>query len=362
MQSGGEKRQKGEPLKAIVQQGEIGFYPFNSIAVTALAAEQTNTVITGRDDAQSSKYRNLTEFQSGSQSVSLKGKFFTGLTDAFYRGKLPELVIVSSDMMGLPAFLEEFLDYLEKLCGLGFITPNDAEEMAALDKYVPQILIATYGVVYEVILDKLKIALNNLNALSLRQRERLLQKFSRGLITSAPDGYDLQLYPAIFFPSPVEIHLAGTKSLYLVKTTQILEAHQIPYQFNPNGELGVLELELSLAHRHLLSRTIPKILKEGVPLAFSPEDLTREMDNLGQQFDILPGLVTQSPRQGKAKPEKEIAFRLSAADVAMVHQLKSLARNVNATALLGMLDELGKILHLQVTVTHADDMMEPTSR
>lgn len=347
MQAGGEKSQKSDPLKAIVQTGEIGFYPLNSLSVSALFHGQTNCLIGNRDDKRCGQLRNQSEFEVSDQNIPIKNALFTGLCDAFYRGKLPELVVVTTDMTGIPAFIEELMDFLEKLSALGFLTSNDGDRVALLDRYVPQWVIGTYGVVFDAILEKLDTAIDNLGTLSARQEDRLLQKFTRAIFTSPEEGYDLALSSSLkLFGKPLAVNLAGSKSMYTVRTTQLLENHKIACHFNPNAELGILEWELNLAYKHMIHRILPLLTeRHQTVLGFTAETITGLMDTLGQKHGILPGLVVLTDSAPPALPMEQLT--LSAVDLAMLHQVKRLAESADVLELTSILDTLLHHVRLQ---------------
>jgi hypothetical protein len=338
MQSGGDKPRKSESLQAVVQAGTVGFYPLNSLGLSALQHQQAECIIGTRDDAASQKLRGQSELVVDKQTLNIQGKVFTGFSDAFYRGKLPELVIVTSGMLEVPIFIEELMDFMEKLCSLGFLTaPQEADEVAVLDRYVPQIVIASYGILFDVLLEKFQTSLANLGGFSPRQKERLLQKLSRGMFIEPEEGYDLSLNPYTLFPKPLALNLSGSKSMYTVKATQLLESHRIETHFNPNGELGVLEWEINLAHKHLLHRLFPLLKRHKIESPMSEKAFTKALDNLGQKMGILPGLVTVIEKSPTLKP-KELA--VSTLDLAILHQLRILAKSVDDMELQEVFDTL----------------------
>lgn len=338
MQTGGDKSRKSESLQAVVQTGTVGFYPLNSIAFSALHHRQAQCLIGMREDEASQRLRGQSEYTIGKTTLNIQGCVFTGFSDAFYRGKLPELVVISSGMMEIPAFIEEFMDFLEKLTSLGFINASgDGEDVAVLDRYVPQLVIASYGVMYDVIQEKFNTAMVNMSGFSVRQRERLLQKLSRGMFTVPGDGYDLRLNENVLFPKPLALQLAGSKSMYTVRTNQLLESHRITTDFNPNGELGVLELELNLAYRHLIYRLLPACREQGQTCDVGEPEIKEVMDQLGQNLGILPGLVVVA---GKAPGVKPRDLAVTTMDLAILHQLAVMAKNVNHVAAQVMFSSL----------------------
>jgi hypothetical protein len=338
MRGGGEKPQKSDALRAVIQPGELGFFPFNSLGVTAMLHGQADCLISTREDPFIARLRNQTEFVVGEHTIPLKNNVFNGICDAFYRGKLPELIFVTSDMASIPSFIEEFMDFLEKLCSLGFLTQHDSDKIAILDRYVPQLIIGTYGVVYDVILEKLDASIDNLGALSVRQKDRLLQKITRGMFTSPVTGYDLLLTPPMIFDQPISINLAGSKSMYTVRTNQLLDSHQIACNFNPNGELGILEWEMNLAYRHIIHRVLPLLEDNKVKPDITPEQVSALMDTTGQKMGILPGMVVLSDALDGDVPRDKLC--LSAVDMAILHQVKLLSQDAEVTELTTLMETL----------------------
>lgn len=330
--SEGKSRQKVQ--QAVVQKGQIGFYPFNSLSLSALYHGQAQCMIGSREQQEmGERIRAQAEYKVGKTSVPITHKFFTGFCDAFYRGKLPELIVVAPSLTEIPPFVEELLDFIEKLASLGFLVSDTHEPDEALDRVMPLLMIASYGLVYEAILNKLKFALTNIRHFTPRQKERLLQRFSRAVFTSLPIGYDLQLSPAVLFPKPLAFNLAGTKSIYIIRATQVLDTHAaIPYQFNPSGNVGVLELELNLAHQHMCYRLFPLLRSHGVSLPCDDKQWTTAMDALGCKIGILPGLLITLHDKPQLPDVKQLS--LSTMDVMILHQLKCMAKEAQVDDLL----------------------------
>lgn len=352
MAEGDGKKQKPATQQAQVQPDRLGFYPLNSLAASALAHGQADVLIGATEDALASRLRQQTEWQVGNQALTVEGKIAVGISDAFYRGKLPELLIVTAGMSELPQFIESFLDYLEKLCSLGFLTETETDdELAVLDLYVPLIIIATYGIVYDAVTQKIKKAIGNLPTLSPRQRERLILKLMRATFSVPAPGYDLQLYSPVLFPAPLALTLSGTKSRYTVRAVQLLEQHQIPYVFNPHG---VVELELNLGYHHLARRVLP-----GLPAAsgaandlLAPDALSTHMEQLGQALGLLPGMATATDTTHAGLSATESPSSLSMADVAITRQLEAWAISLSLDAASDYFSRLSHLLQ-QALSAHA---------
>jgi hypothetical protein len=349
MRGNEEKAQKTSRLQAIVQSGKLGLYPFNSLALSALFHGQAQSIIAARGDVFCDKLRQKSEFVVSSQTVNIQNKISVGFCDTFYRGKLPELVIVTSGMASLPEFIDDYMDFVEKLFSLGFLLGQDADEVTVLDQYVPQVIIASYGLVFDAVVEKLALSLKNINAISSRQKDRLLQKFSRGIFSSPNEGYDTQLNANELFTTPFKLHLSGSKSMYLIRVTKLLEQNGINYDMNPNGEIGVLEQELNLAYKHLVHRILPLLQHENRATAISPEQLKTQLDQLGQKLGLLPGLVTAS---APLQPGWDLRqFDLSTVDLAIVHQIKVLASSIGLPELQETLQTLSDAISEKLAAT-----------
>ncbi len=335
----GEKpRLKADSQQAVVQTGQLGFYPVNSISLSALYHGQTDVIVGEREDPLTDKFRGLAETVISKKPVALAGKMTTSISDAFYRGKLPEVLVISAHMLDIPLFIEEFMDFLDKLCSLGFMTREDGDDAQSLDRFIPEMVIASYGIVFDVVHEKVRVAMESMGAISAWQRERILQKLSRAVFVSPGEGYDLSLAPPVLYPQPLGLNFAGSKSMYTVKTTQILENKKISCHFNPNGEVGIRELELNLGYKHLVHRILPVLKSRKIKVESSSKQLTQWIDEAGQNLGILPGLAVVAEKPGEALAPENL--HITTEDLAILHQLRSLARQASARQLVEALDHL----------------------
>jgi len=325
-----EKSKKSDGLQAVIQLGQIGFYPFNRLSVSALAHHHISAIIDTADLSQTAVWKTQSEWN---------GRVFPGFSDAFYRGKLPEVILVTSPMVEMPFWIESFMDFLEKLCVLGFFSQDAQDEIGVLDRYAPQIVIGSYGTLFDVAQEKLSRYLDNLSAMSSRQKERMLQKISRAFFTSPP--YTLPEETGLSpYPDPMALTLTGLKSSYTLRANELLEAHGIKVNFNPNGETGIYELELNLAYQHLSRNLTPPF----------PGNLAESMEKLGQNLGILPGLVTQTQSLFLAKDQKSVPPTML--DLAILHQLTGYARKTN-------MNEFAQ--QIQAWITLVQPLVEKTS-
>jgi hypothetical protein len=192
--------------------------------------------------------------------------------------------------------------------------------------------------VFDVILDKMNTALSLISGISPRHRERILQKVSRGMWAFPEEGYDLTLTPLTLYPKPLALNVAGSSSIYTLRTTQLLETHGIPCEFNPNGSQGILEWEINLAYKHVLHRLLPLVnLGDASSL-----DINEHFESLAKAYDILPGQVTCLDNAGskskKSSPFKD--YTLTTLDLAILHQLHQLAQGASLNSVAEFLDTL----------------------
>ncbi|MCA9808618.1 MAG: hypothetical protein KC476_11750 [Cyanobacteria bacterium HKST-UBA06] len=307
--------------QAVVQIDELGFYPFNSLAATALSHDQAHMVIRNRSSDEQPLLDGENQLKVGRKTIALADRVGDSLTDAFYRGKLPEVIMVTSSMSQIPQFLEELLDYLEKLCSLGFITSTSKDDSTPLDAVIPQFVLCSYGMVYDLVYTKVATALDHMNAYNSWQQDRILQKFCRGYFHKLPADYYRQLWPIQLYKDPLDLVLAGDKSMYTLKVTQLCQNLGINCTFNPNNHLGITELELGLAYHHLCDQLLPRLKKHkrsGLP---SKKDFGALFDALGTAMGIIPGIITQAPAYA-SPTETPDTVACSFTDQAMLYQLK----------------------------------------
>lgn len=335
--------------QAIIKAESVGFYPFSELAIAAL----------GQTKAHAMVHMGLTNPATGDpvvrplplpESLAGQGKCFDSLSDAFYRGGLPEVLIITSPIAQIPSMLEDWLTYIEKLGQLGFFTPTSEEdEVTVLDQCVPNIVLASHGMMFSPFMAQLDKMLQNMDILTPRQKERLVQKFIRGFWKS-PSGwqYTESANAPALGKQPFSILLAGKKSWYSMRTCNLLQAVGIQQSFNPNEAMGVLEGELQLAHQYCVSVLAPTLVahKKLTAKQFNPKAFTTGIEDLAQAAGILPGLATQLDPLHPTPPQPAT---LSFEDLALLHQLKHLARQHQQDTLLETLKQLKAAVQQSLT-------------
>lgn len=317
------KRQRLTPLpanqQAVVQPNHVGFYPFNSLALTAIETHQAQIIIKNRQDNPTvSINAEQEDIKVGKTTVDLSNKVCNSISDAFYRGKLPEVLVITASMQQVPQFLEEVMDFLEKLITLGFITSNSPDDPTPLDQVIPQFVIATYGPVYQLIYQKVHATLEHMGSYNQWQQDRILQKFCRGFFTALPRNYHRFLEAYTLFDAPLDMILAGEKSLYSLKVSQVCQSHQLQCQLNTTHLSGTSEFELAVVYSHLLEQVYPRLDKAPI----SKDELKDCFEALAAALGIIPGMVTQAPNKiPMLKEPKSLGFDFT--DHALMLQLKN---------------------------------------
>lgn len=326
------KKTKAETQRAVIQQDTVGAYAVNSLSLTAFHDHRLDVLIaqTQVDEGLYHQLKNQSQWTVADQTINLQGKLFNGIADAFYRGHLPELLIITCEITHIPEFLEEFLDFLDKLCSLGFIQGHHSQENSQIDRYIPQLVIATYGIVFETIQNKLSRSIENMGHFSAWERDRILQKLCRMTLSNGYNLLDINKQPFQIFPTPLSVQCAGSKSFYTLRSTQLLESRKFDIQFNPNGDLGILELELHQAYEHLTTYLIPFCQAQ---FQLETASLNLDINDWFSQLEValgcIPGLLTQhapsavpaashTKRSDLPTESNGIGFT----DVALLHQLK----------------------------------------
>jgi hypothetical protein len=243
-------------------------------------------------------------------------------------------------MVQLPDFLAEYLNFLDKLGTLGFfgsMQPDDLEEN--LDQYLPNLLIASYGMVFQAITSRLEQAIAHMDSLAPWQQERLFQKCLRGSVVSPAEGYDIHLLsPDTLYPETLALHVAGPKSMALMRTRDVLNQHGIQGDLNINGLMGVLEEELHLVIRHMAHRVLPALNRQGIHVSSTSQTLIPMMAELGKTLGASPNAFKQTDTQPSTLDETQIT--LSMADLAMARQVRELASSSQQDDALLVLDDI----------------------
>lgn len=263
------KKDRGEPPKPVVKAGTLGFYPVKPIALSYLYGGMADVVV-GQKDADETLYLkehpNLT-FQEGQNNTtfSTAGKVYNGFSDAFYRGMLPQTFVAMPDVGSVNHFIDEFLDYFEKLVSLGFfLSKNTLLEPAVdpVDQLVPCFVVASHGIFYGNIIRKMNDSLSNIPSVSDAMRQKVLSRFTRGIMSPGEQPYFQKGKP--IEPEPARsIKIAGGNAGTQKTIVYILRAHGLEVSLEDRVENPVERLELENALWRVFHGILPALNQDG---------------------------------------------------------------------------------------------------
>jgi hypothetical protein len=194
-----------------------------------------------------------------SEPLALKGKLFNGLSDAFYRGQLPEVILVCPPDEERINFLNDLADYLEQLAAMGFFSAKLPPERVAL--YVPCFVLLGHGVWFSRMLAMLAGFLKDLkyHALPLptEVQQAILERFVRG---SAPDADWAVTEEAMHFeltPVPQVLRLGGGSPMARRLIEEALVSYGWGVDIEDSAHNPAERLELQGAAWRLSSVVIP---------------------------------------------------------------------------------------------------------
>jgi hypothetical protein len=300
------KKDRGEPPKPVIRNGGLGFYPIKPLALWTLAHGQCDAVIGHKDAPQTLQLKEqpALTIRSGkaAEPVNLGGKVFNGFSDAFYRGVLPQVILVVSDAAGLKRFAEEFLDHLEKLFSLGFFLPQ-ATHSAVLadpltpdpvDQLVPCFVVANNGIVFASLLKQLAESLHNMTAVDEETRTRILGKFTRGLLNVRDDGHYEPGQPVHCDPLRT-LKLAGGSAHTQKTVLYILQTQGVQAVLESRVANPVDRLELENALWRVFYGILPSLHRDGLLSAKEAKTLQT----------VVPETILQIGKQIRAFSEEE---------------------------------------------------------
>jgi len=189
----------------MIHTGSFGCLPLNPLTLAYLHAGQADLLLGYRDTAETTafKQRPSISVQTGEKSenakppssktqnskpqiFSLDGKFFNGHSDALYRGLLPEVLLVAPDESNLNDVLRDFLEYLQKIVGMGFFLPKKMlVRRNPVDEHIPCTILTGNGLLFSHFMTCLVRELEKLSkefpVLDEGTRVQILGRFVRGI-------------------------------------------------------------------------------------------------------------------------------------------------------------------------------------
>jgi len=238
------KKDKGALPKTEVALETLAFYGADQYTLSLLGQERCTAVIGIKEAKLSEVLKTAPNIQLQSQAVDIKGRFYNGLSDAFYRGVFPHVLLVSGDFVQLDAFMDDMLDHIEKMVGLGFFFqyPNPAEAL------IPNVVIACNGIYFHPLQKKLSLMMDGLKTLDQETKNAIFAKFMRGILSDYSVIAPYQSGAKVSLLTPSVIKLAGGSRTNRNTVQEALEAHHLPVIIAPphNQVIDALELENAL--------------------------------------------------------------------------------------------------------------------
>ncbi len=193
------KKERTDVPKTEVRAQALGMMPVTHLSLAYLAQSHCDLLIGFKDSEPARYLKEHTELKiAGKPSFSVKGIVFNGLSDAFYRGQLPQVILAVPEAQSVDYLVEDILEHLEKLFSLGFfIQKPNYDPVEAL---LPCFVVAANGIFYHRLLYQLDKGLHNMNVSDDRLLKRIYGKFARGLFDQFDElsysvGSEIQLEP-----------------------------------------------------------------------------------------------------------------------------------------------------------------------
>ena len=175
------KPEKAKPPEAKLEVGGLGMYPLTAMGVYGVEAGKVDRLVGRKGDSAVEGYKRskkaTVNLDSGTVDVDLTEKVYDGIADAFYRGKLPEVLVCTMPPKGLDEFVEALVDFFDKLRALGFLLNGTTQ----LETFVPCFVVATNGIFFSNLLKLLEHRLVAMPGLEPATLEAILNRFTRGV-------------------------------------------------------------------------------------------------------------------------------------------------------------------------------------
>jgi hypothetical protein len=322
------KKDRGEPPTPMVKPGVIGVYPLRALGLSFVQTGLVDVVMGVKDAPETiqAKEKPTFLFQDGKakQSIDLPGKIFNSFPDAFYRGNLPQVILVGGDTQSVFKMMDEFFDYLEKLYSLGFFIIKKNEPMASpidpVDQYVPCFVIASNGIFFGTFLKKLSDSLNNIKQVNEASHRKILSKFCRGVMDPC-DWQPLDKNVPIQLESARKIKIAGGSSITQNTIQYLMGARGFEVSVESQAENPIERLEFLNA----LTRTVKGFLP-----ALNHDGKLSAAETAGYETKLQDAILTIGQKR-KAFSHEETADRL----LQSVQPVKGYSSQVNGKILPG---------------------------
>ncbi|WP_373531260.1 hypothetical protein [Vampirovibrio sp.] len=353
----------GEVPKPIVRKDSFGCLPLNAFTVSCLHQGHADCLIGFRDSEETLAFKNRTSLQvsqgQNKITIPLAGRFFNGLSDALYRGHLPEVLLAAPSADLLPDFLADITEYIEKLAKLGFFMPRkQLIQRDAVAELIPCIALTGGGLLFSRFITGLMASLRGLRhehpSIDEETCLRILGRLVRGFVSDESHQAGISDTTAgsvlSLSPFPQALRIAGG-DLWTQSTIQtVLAAHGLTVSVESQGQNTPERLEFqnalwrvshvilpNLVQQQLLSETEAQALAPQIQAGIWTIGVKRAA--LGEfekpeQPKISPksqskGATSKAAHSGASKPAPSA---LGWGDVAIMAGLNGYAKELNLPA------------------------------
>lgn len=345
-------KDREELPKPQVKVGTLGFAPLNALTLSYRYHQVGDVVLGIPSQTASVVDKSVFKVQLApkkTETLDIGTAQLKGLSDALYRGKLPQVLISTPSIEQLPALVNEVIDHVDKMLSLGFfLQANPA------DNLLPNIVIASHGVFFNRLVESLTRQLEKFDALSPQHRSALLGKFYRGFLDGLdqiqPDYLTLQ-EPVPLLPLPNKIKIAANNQVYRSAGSQNLEIIQSVLSLH--GLVTVIENSVSnaperLELEHAIVRSAQVILpalslsqKETQSLR---EQVLNAIVRIGRQLMAFDEI--ERPSAERSKPIQPAA--LSTSDLTITDTLRGYAASLGLPEEKALFDDLNRQVREQL--------------
>lgn len=327
------KTKRGELPKPIIRPGSLGLLPFSPLAVSYLHGGHGDLILGYHDDNETLALKNRSAITvldgNGKEQFMLDGRFFNGYSDALYRGKLPEVIIAAPAPQELGTYLDDLVEYLEKMLSLGFFLPKkELIKRDPVQDFVPCTVLTGGGLLFSRFITGLMHALKSFEnqhpVMDEAIRLRIVGRFVRGLPgtepTEIPETGEARTGQIRIEPVPCHIRIGGGSRHTQDVIQTVFSKHGLIASFENRARNPVERLELENALWRLSTVILPTLVDQKTLKAAELKKLTPRIENgilsIGrcrQAFDETdsPESIRSSngKKTGASKPDGKQALR-----------------------------------------------------
>lgn len=250
------KKDQGELPKPQVTVGTLGFLPLNAFSASCLQQGVGQVILDiswGKENQPFTK--KSVKFSGKKANLDLKQKYFRSMSDVFYRGKLPQVLLVYPDQIDWPAFVQDVIQFTYKMISLGFFVK---EEAASVQTLYPCFVLFGHGVYYDAFMQSLRHELTQLVDLDESIREEILKQFVRG-VANVEGALNQPTEPYDLLPVPKQIKIAGATETTLQTVQSVLSLNSVVTIIENRVRRSAERLELETSLAKVASKILPNL-------------------------------------------------------------------------------------------------------